>query len=1043
MCLWLCSLLVSRLCLASGPPPIITVQPLSQTVPLLGIVTFSVTASSGTTMTYQWYKDGAAIQLANSSSYTILSVLGSASGTYCVKVTNAGGSVTSSNAILSVLLPPTITRQPASQTTTQGLGAAFSVVASGAAPFSYQWFSSGAAISGATNAALALTNVQASDAGSYTVVVTNFLGAVTSAVATLTVYVPPTITTQPQSQGVAKGQDASFSVVPSGTTPFTYQWYFNGSKAGGKDSLSTLTLSSVDMGKAGNYTVVVVNPAGSVTSAVATLTVYILPGIQTQPQNQTVLQGAKVSFSVVTNNNGTPPFSYQWNINGTNSIDGPSISGSTNATLTLSNVQSAQAGNVFVVITNNAGSITSSVVTLTVNVPATITNQPQSQTVLQGKSASFSVGAMGTATLKYQWYCNGSSLSGATSQSTTLALSSVTTNNAGSYTVVVNNNYGSATSAVATLTVALPVAVANRPQSQTVTQGLNATFSVVPGGTPPFSYQWQYSGQNIPGATNTTLLVTNVQPNQAGNYQVTVANPWSAVTSAPAFLTVVLPPGSDRPTMQGLVAHLTFDADLTDSSGRGNHAAAVGSPNFVPGFIGTQAFNPFTQNGTNNYATFGTPSDLSFGATNDFSIAFWARLPTNAWSGSSYFEPPFICNKDFSTYANVGWTLAAGPGGRFEWNYSEGSASNYFGPGGTFGNPVWHHLAVTFHRGGSAIAYVDGVPVSTNSIAPGGRTIDTGLPTNIGNDGTGSYPAAYGYFTNVFGIPTNGPAMDDLGIWRRALLPAEIGAIYNAGLAGQDLSTVTTANLTTSVLPRITQQPVNSEALSGSAATFSISVSGSAPFGCQWFRNGIPITGANGASLTLPNAQPAQAGSYYVVLTNSAAGLTSAVATLTVNEPPSITAQPQGQALAAGQCASFSVVASGTAPLSYQWSLNGMALPGATGSTLTLNRVQTTDAGSYTVVVTNIAGPVTSAAATLTVTNPAIALALSSPGATTPAGFTFQFSVPVGLTYTILASTNLQDWTPISTNIALTGNVVFTDTDATNYSTRLYRVMVP
>jgi hypothetical protein len=170
--------------------------------------------------------------------------------------------------------------------------------------------------------------------------------------------------------------------------------------------------------------------------------------------------------------------------------------------------------------------------------------------------------------------------------------------------------------------------------------------------------------------------------------------------------------------------------------------------------------------------------------------------------------------------------------------------------------------------------------------------------------------------------------------------------------------------------------------------------------------------------------------------------VTSAVATLTVLVPPAITTPPQSLTVTQGQSASFSVVASGTAPLSYQWSLNGMALPGATGSTLTLNRVQTTDAGSYTVVVTNIAGPVTSAAATLTVTNPAIALVVSSTGGMAPAGFTFQFSVPVGLTYAILASTNLQDWTPISTNVALVGNVVFTDTDARNYSTRLYRVIL-
>ena len=285
--------------------------------------------------------------------------------------------------------------------------------------------------------------------------------------------------------------------------------------------------------------------------------------------------------------------------------------------------------------------------------------------------------------------------------------------------------------------------------------------------------------------------------------------------------------------------------------------------------------------------------------------------------------------------------------------------------------------------------------------------------------------------------------MDDLGIWRRALTAQEICAIYNVGLAGQDLATVTSTNLTLVALPRITQPPGSLEVTAGSNPAFSVTANGTAPLAYQWYGNGVPIAGGTGASLTWSNVQPAQAGNYCVVITNPAGNATSAVATLTVDAPPSITTPPQSQALAVGQSASFSVVASGTEPLTYQWSLNGMALPGATGPTLTLNQVQTTDAGSYTVVVTNCGGSITSAVATLTVTNPAIALAVSSTGGMTPAGFTFQFSVPVGLTYSILASTNMQHWTPISTNVALTGTIVFTDTDATNYSTRLYRVMVP
>jgi len=110
---------------------------------------------------------------------------------------------------------------------------------------------------------------------------------------------------------------------------------------------------------------------------------------------------------------------------------------------------------------------------------------------------------------------------------------------------------------------------------------------------------------------------------------------------------------------------------------------------------------------------------------------------------------------------------------------------------------------------------------------------------------------------------------------------------------------------------------------------------------------------------------------------------------------------------------------------------------------MTINNAQPSDAGSYTVTITNMAGSTTSAEATLTLTNPVISLSVVHSAAMTTNGFTFQLSIPVGLTYVISASTNLQDWTPIFTNIADTETITLIDTDAINYKRRLYRATVP
>jgi uncharacterized delta-60 repeat protein len=166
---------------------------------------------------------------------------------------------------------------PASRTNSATTTATFNAAASGTGPLAFHWLKDGAPladggnVSGAQTTALALGDVLHTDAGNYSVAVSNALGSVTSTVATLTV-IEPDIAAQPASQSVELGQSAAFAVEAAGTPPFTYQWWKDGVELAG-DTSSSLALTNASAGSAGNYWVVVSGPYGSVTSAVAELTV--------------------------------------------------------------------------------------------------------------------------------------------------------------------------------------------------------------------------------------------------------------------------------------------------------------------------------------------------------------------------------------------------------------------------------------------------------------------------------------------------------------------------------------------------------------------------------------------------------------------------------------------------------------------------------------------------------------------------------------------------------------------------------------------------
>ena len=569
--------------------PVILNQPKSQTVLLGSAVLFTVTVQENLGVTYQWYFNGTAIAGATSAAYTITSASASQAGSYTVSVNNTDYSVASNVANLTVTVPssaPSITQQPQSESVNLGSGATFTVTGSGTPNPTYQWYFNGTAITGATNASFAISTTQASNAGQYTVTLTNQVGSITSNPATLKIIQPAvnvSITQQPQTQTIFVSQAVTFSVSALGSAPLSYQWLFNGVPIPSATS-SVYTLTNTQTSSAGSYSVVVTNPVSSVTSSNALLSVLLpfsAPVISLQPNSQIVQVGSQATFAVATSTSGTT--SYQWYLNGA------IIYGATASTYSILNCQASNAGSYMVVLSNAAGSTASLAAVLSVTNPAiapVITLQPQSQTSVIGNTVTFTVLASGTPSPTYQWYNNWVPITSATSSS--LTLNSVQFTDQGSYTVIATNPANSVTSAAAILTlqnasgspfittvsgvsmdsthITSNTLSTTTSSTLAVPLGGSATLTATATGNPSPNFQWYFNGQSIAGANGPSYSISNFQSWSSGSYSVLATNALGSYASYGQLLIVAPTSGTPVITTQPHTQFVTPGETVTLST---------------------------------------------------------------------------------------------------------------------------------------------------------------------------------------------------------------------------------------------------------------------------------------------------------------------------------------------------------------------------------------------------------------------------------------------------------------------------------------------
>ncbi len=315
------------------------------------VVTLSAPVSGLEPFTYQWLFAGQPIALEDNataqSPQLTLTAAEEREGHYTLVVTNPIAPA-SRSAFLSVNDPIVITRDPQSLTLNPGERSEFSVQGTGTGPFSFQWRKNAVPLPGEEGDTLVIEAVVEEDEGIYDVVVTNVVGAVTSAVAILSVNDPVVIVQDPQPQGSFVGGSVTFGVTYTGTGPFEFRWFKGASEIPGPAGAGeSLTLTAITLADDGQYSVRISNSVNQVTSQAAALLVGTeVPKLlnQSGPQLRRVGEDVELQVTAI----GLPPLSYQWFRNGRR------LNGKTSPTLALPAIRLADAGTYRVEVTGGS-----------------------------------------------------------------------------------------------------------------------------------------------------------------------------------------------------------------------------------------------------------------------------------------------------------------------------------------------------------------------------------------------------------------------------------------------------------------------------------------------------------------------------------------------------------------------------------------------------------------------------------------------------------------------------------------------------------------
>ena len=917
--------------------PVVTTNPLTQTICSGTSVSFTAAASGTPAPTVQWQlsTDGGAtfnnIAGATAATLTFTTATSQNGNQYRAVFTNLCNTATTTAATLNINIASSITTNPSDLTVCPGTSTSFTAAGAGTPAPAVQWQLSTDGgttynnITGATSNTLTFTNTGLENGYKYRAVYTNGCGSATTSAATLTLNVVPAVTTNPATQTICAGSTVTFTTAASGTPAPTVQWQL--STDGGATfnniagaTATTLSFSTLVAQNSNQYRAIFTNLCNTATTTAATLNITTSPVVTTNPVSITSCAGTSASFTAAAT--ATPIPAIQWQVSTDGGLTFSNIVGATSATLSFTSTAGQNGNQYRAVFTNSCGTAITTAAIMTVNVATSVATDPSNLTVCENATAGFVATANGIPAPTIQWQLSTdggatfTDISGATS--TNLLFTAIAAQSGNQYRAVFTNSCSTATTAAAALNVNTKPVITTNPNATTICAGSNASFTAAASGIPAPAVQWQVSTDggatfnNVPGATSATFTSSTLISQSAYQYRAVFTNICgSAITTATTLTVDTLPTITTNPTAAATCAGtstsltvaaigtgITYQWQVNSGSGFVNVPALA----YYSGINSPTLFIASTPGSLNGYqyrcVVSGTCSPAATSAAATLTVY---ALPTI----TSYPINDTICAGNNGSFTIAG----TGTGLSYQWQVDNGSGAVNVTNGGVYSGANTPTLSIT------------GAPASMNMLA------------------------------------------------------------YRCVLSGTCAPSVASplAVLYVHSLPAITANPSSVTLCEGAATSFSVSATGTG-LSYQWqvntgsgFVNVVPsyvYRGSNTATFTIAASNATMNNNQYrcVVSGVCTPSVTSAAASLTVNTLPAITTQPSSVTICEGNNATISIAALGTA-ITYQWQVddgtgavnisNGSLYSGVNTPTLTIiNPPTSMNQLSYRCVVTGVCNPV-------------------------------------------------------------------------------------